>query len=959
VARYALRVLVDRPVVSFVAATAVVVAAFALAFPLRAQDPPPAREVEDPVEALLAKLSLEQKAGQLFLSWSLSRSETKAGHGDDGQPAKNNHEQLLAWVREAELGGVILSLGSVDEAARLVPQLQAAAKVPLLLAGDFEGGVWFRLHGATELGNQMLVGATGSSELAEAMGRVTGEEARALGFHWVFAPVLDVNSNPSNPIINVRSFGEDPQLVARLGSALVRGVRSTGLIACGKHFPGHGDVSTDSHIGLAMVPGDAARLQRVELSPFAAAVQAGLDSVMTGHLGVPGLGEEPNVPATLSRRILTGVLREQLGFQGLIVTDALEMGGVKDAFAPGEVAVRALLAGADVLLMPPDPLAARAAVVEAVRSGRVPQARLDGAVRRILQNKAKVGLLHGGGRVADDWRQRLGTPASQAIADRIAARGLTLVRDREDLLPLHPDAAADTVLVTLLDKDEGAGHTFANALASVATGGTVRLSGASKADEVAAAAALVAGKKRVLLALHVKVREWAGAVAVPPVLQPVLAAMRPDQQVVAVSFGNPYLVQSLPAIDTYVCAYVSTERTERAAAAALRGQASLLGRLPVTIPGVAAAGTGASVYVDQAPGSTPDVGLAAELPAQVQELLQQAVADGAFPGAVCLVARHGRRFVDAAIGKLGYEDDAPAVSADTLFDLASLTKVCATTPAVLRLVAAGKLSLDDPVQKWLPAFTGTGKERVTVRHLLAHNGGLPAYERYYRTLRGKAAIVQAAAQEGLMYEPGAGPTYSDLGFVLLMAVVEAASGESFDRFVQREVLTPFGMARARFAATDGQPLTGAAPTERDERRGGIVRGFVHDENAFAMGGVSGHAGLFATGADVLEYGTTLLGGGRGLLPRTLVDAAIRPAGIGNDTSRGLGFQLPGDGGWAGSSVPAGTFAHTGFTGTSLWCDPQHDLCVVLLTNRVHPTRVNNKIQAVRRALHDLVLAALR
>lgn len=955
--------LVDRPIVSFavsfVAASSIAFFAVAVAAPLRAQDPPPASEVEDPVEALLAKLSLEQKAGQLFMSWSLSRSESKRAEGAEGQPSKNNHEQMLAWVREAELGGVILSLGSVDDAARLVPQLQAAAKVPLLLGGDFEGGVWFRLQGATELGNQMLVGATGSSELAEAMGRVTGEEARALGFHWVFAPVLDVNSNPANPIINVRSFGEDPELVARLGSALVRGVRSTGLLACGKHFPGHGDVSSDSHIGLAMVPGDAARLERVELRPFAAAVQAGLDSVMTGHLGVPGLGEEPNVPATLSRRILTGVLREQLGFQGLIVTDALEMGGVKNAFPPGEVAVRALLAGADVLLMPPDPLLARAAVVEAVQQGRVPLARLDGAVRRILQHKAKVGLLHGGGRTADDWRQRLNTPAAQAIADRIAARGLTLVRDREDLLPLRADAASDTVLVTLLDKDEGGGHAFANALQGIVDGGHVRLSGQSQADEVQAAAALVAGKKRVVLAMHVKVREYAGGVSVPPVLQPVLAALRDDQHVVAVSFGNPYLVQQLPVLDAYVCAYVSTERTERAAAASLRGQAPMIGRLPVSIPGVAPAGGGASLYVDAAPGSTVDVGLAAELPAQVQQLLQAAVADGAFPGAVCLVARHGQRFVEAAVGKHGYEADAPAVAADTLFDLASLTKVCATTPAVLRLVAAGKLSLDDPVQKWLPAFTGTGKDGVTVRHLLAHNGGLPAYERYYRTLQGKAAIVQAAAQEGLMYEPGAGPTYSDLGFVLLMAVVEAASGESFDRFVQREVLTPFGMARARWAPTDGPALAGASPTERDDRRGGIVRGFVHDENAFAMGGVSGHAGLFATGTDVLEYGTTLLGGGRGLLPRALVEAATRPAGVGGDTSRGLGFQLPGNGGWAGTVVPAGTFAHTGFTGTSLWCDRQHDLCVVLLTNRVHPTRVNNKIQAVRRALHDLVLAAVR
>lgn len=924
---------------------AVVASVLALASLPAAAQQPPARDA-DPVEALLASMTLEQKAGQLFLVWSLSREEQK---GDT-----TNHRALLAAVRDAELGGVILSLGRVEHAAALIPQLQAAAKVPLLLASDFEGGVWARLEGATELGNQMLVGATGSSELAFAMGRVTGEEAKALGFHWVFAPVLDVNSNPANPIINTRSFGEDPALVARLGSAFVRGVQQSGLLACGKHFPGHGDVSTDSHLGLAAVPGDAARLDRIELLPFATAVQAGVDSVMTGHLSVPGLGEDPRVPATLSHRILTGVLRERLGFGGLLVTDALDMGGVKGALPPEEVAVQALLAGADVLLMPPDPLAARAAVAAAVRDGRVPAARLDAAVRRVLTAKAKVGLLRGEGRVAPDWQQRLATTEAKGTAARIAARGLTLVHDRGDQLPLDEQRAAKTQLVLLLDKDEAAGDAFAAGLVGAVAPEVVRLSPTSRPDQVAAALRTIAAAERVVLATCFSVRELGPVLGLA---QPVLDVLRAEQDVVLVSFGTPYVAQLLPAVDTFVCGYVATGPVLARAAAALRGQAALLGRLPVTIPGLADGGTGASAYVDAA-GSEVDTGLAAELPQQVRSLLEAAVADGAFPGAVCLVARHGRRFVELAVGRHGYESDAPPMRVDTPFDLASLTKVVATLPVVLRLCARGVLSLDDPVQKWLPEFTGVGKERVTVRHLLAHQGGLPAYERYYRTLSGKAAIVQAAVREGLMYEPGAGPIYSDLGFVLLMAVVEAATGENFERAVQREVLTPFGLHGTSWAPSDGPGLPGAAPTEHDERRGGLVRGHVHDENAFAMGGISGHAGLFATGRDVLEYGTTLLGGGRGLLPRSLVELATRPAGFG-DGSRGLGFQLPASGGWAGSEVPPGTFAHTGFTGTSLWCDPQHDLCVVLLTNRVHPTRVNNKIQAVRRALHDLVLQALR
>lgn len=909
---------------------------------------------QDPAAELLRTLTVEQKAGQLFMAWTLSRSE--------GDGAANNHTKLRAAVRDAGLGGVIVSLGTVADAAALIPALQAEAKVPLLIASDFEGGVWWRLQGATELGNQMLVGATGSEELAESMGRITAKEAKALGVHQVFAPVLDVNDNPQNPIINVRSFGEDPQLVARLGTALVRGVQREGLLACGKHFPGHGNVDSDSHLALPTVPGDSAALHRVELAPFAAGAKEGLAAVMTGHLAVPGLGEAADVPATLSHRILTDVLRGELGFRGLIVTDALEMGAVKNAFPVGEVAVRALLAGADVLLMPPDPLAARAAVVDAVRSGRVPMARLDEAVLRILQAKAKVGLLSGGGLVAADWQKLLRTPEAEAVADRIAAAGLTLVRDRGDQLPLVDDGDGSGLLVNLFDKDEGAGHTFAAGMAPSCRGGELRLSSASTPEEVSAAAAKVAAAKTVVLGLHVKVREWSGGVGLPPGLLPVLAALRDDQCVVAVSFGNPYLVQHLPAVDSYACAFVATDRTERAAAAALRGTGSFVGRLPVGIPGVAAAGTGLSLYarrVEPGAASAPDAGLAADLPGQLTALLTKAVADRAFPGAVCCVARHGVVAARVAVGRLGYDAAEPAVTLGTPFDLASLTKVCATTPAVLRLVAAGRVSLDDPVAKWVPAFTGTGKEKVTIRHLLAHNGGLPAYERYYRTLSGKAAIVQAAAQEGLMYEPGTGPTYSDLGFVLLMAVVEAASGERFDAFVQREVLGPFGMSGARWAPTGGPPVPGAAPTERDDARGGVVRGYVHDENAFAMGGISGHAGLFATGADVLAYGMALLEGGRGVLPRELVDRATRPAGFGDDPKRGLGYELLSPGSWAGTAVSPGAFGHTGFTGTTLWCDPRLDLCVVLLTNRVHPTRVNNRIQAVRRAVHDLVQASLR
>lgn len=905
-------------------------------------------------EELLARMSLEERAGQLLVSWILSKEE--------GQAA--NREKLRAAIRDAGLGGVILSIGPVADAAGLVADLQAVSKVPLLVAADFEGGVAFRMPGATEMGNQMLVGATGLDRMAYAMGRVTGSEAMALGIPWCFAPVLDVNSNPDNPIINVRSFGEDPALVARLGTALAAGIRSAGAIPCGKHFPGHGDVNTDSHLALATVPGDAARLRSVELLPFRVASAAGLESVMSGHLAVPGLGEDPAVPATLSRRILTDELRGNLGFNGLVVTDALDMGGVKNAFPADEVAIRALLAGADVLLMPPDPVAVRAAVVAAVQSGRVPQARLDEAVLRILRTKEKLGLLAGRATgPAANWREVVASPAHQQVGEEIAQRGMTLVFDREGLVPL-PRAADPWLVVSLQDQPglESAATSGDLAKALMAAGHGVeelRLHGGSTKEQVQQVAERVAAARRILLALHVRVRSYSGTIGLPPALAPVVQALQPAQQVVGVSFGSPYLARAVPHLDAYLCAFASAARMEGSVARVLLGTQAVHGRMPVRIPDVAPAGAGLARYpgTDLPEAKPGDEGFASDLAGRIEQLLAGAVRDGTFPGATCIVARHGKVVARVAVGHDAWGEGAKPVSMASRYDLASLTKVSATLPAVLCLLADGTIQLDDPVEKWVPGFRGASKDKVTLRHLLTHSGGLPAYERYYRTMSGRRPILGAAAAEALMGAPGEATTYSDLGFVLLMAVVEQASAMPFEQFVQQRVFDVLGMKGATFAPTHLAQLADAVPTEEDPVRGGIVRGHVHDENAHAMGGISGHAGLFGTADDVLRVGLSFLGGGRGMLPPQLADAAREPVALGGGR-RALGFELPGAGSWGGTTVPAGLFGHTGFTGTSLWCDPASDTCVVLLTNRVHPTRSKGGHTKVRTSLHDVVQAAM-
>jgi beta-glucosidase-like glycosyl hydrolase/CubicO group peptidase (beta-lactamase class C family) len=902
----------------------------------------PAQELHPRAKELLATLSNEAKAAQLMMGWSLTRL-------DDGYPRR---DELREWVETVGIGGVILSVGAVADAPRLVADLSARAKVPLLFAGDFETGVAFRLRGATEFGPAMLLGAANSSELVRRAAAATAREARALGFQWIFGPVLDVNVNPANPVIHVRSFGEDPQRVAALGLAYIEGMREERVFATGKHFPGHGDTAIDSHLAMPTVPGDRARLDAVELLPFRAAIAGGLDTIMTGHLSVPGLGEEPGVVATLSKRILTDLLREQLGFRGVIVTDALEMKGLPSD-SREDLALRALRAGADLLLMPIDPRASARAIAAAIDAGTLDPARLDAACSRILDLKARAGLLDADSPPSTDLAA-IGTAASTELARECAERGLTILRDPHGDLPLSADE------VTLVEFVEGrideAGGSFRTLLSdSYERFSALRLEAdVSDAQATAAVEMLTSARARGAVAvLGLRTRKP----SLPAPLAKVVEAL--GERAVTVIFGNPYLAAKLPPNAAVVLAYGTSEATASAAARLLRGDGPASGRLPVTLPDIGKRGAGLSLLpadaelTDVAPTAE---GFAADLADRLRARLLQGIDDKVAPGAVALVARRGRVVAEVAVGRETWAPDSRPIRASSRFDLASLTKVCATTPAALRLLDQGKLALDRPIVEWLPSFTGEGKDRVTLRHLLTHSSGLPAYIRFFLDTSGKAQILDRVYTTPLTKEPGTATAYSDLGLILTMALIEKASGRDFADYVATDVFAPLGMTGAGFSRS-GSPID-AVPTEDCPWRKRVVRGEVHDENAFAMGGVSGHAGLFGTARDVARVGIAYLSGGRGVLrPATARLATQRQAVVAGST-RALGWDTFVPGGPGGTKLSPGSFGHTGFTGTSIQCDPARDLVIVLLTNRVHPSRENSRIFPLRGAIADLVIEAL-
>ena len=1000
------------------------------------------------VDETLASLSLEEAVGQLVFPW------ISGGYASADDP---EFMETLRWVQEEGIGGVVISIGTPLAYAHKLNTLQESADVPLLVTSDFEqGGPGMRIAhtyalptllpqgGGTSFPPTMAFGALGDAGMVERFAEVTAREARAVGVHVIFAPVMDVNSNPENPIINTRAFGEDPGEVSRLGSAFIRGARRGGAMTTAKHFPGHGDTRIDSHLALPEVSADRERLDRVELVPFRAAVDAEVDGVMTAHVSMPGVLGPGAPPATLAPEFMTGILREEMGFEGLLFTDALRMGAITEDYGAGEAAVLAFEAGADVILIPASVPGAVAAMVEAVEEGRVTRQRLDASVRRVLEAKARAGLHRERTVPVEGVSAVVGRQAHQALADEAAVRSLTLVRDRDQLLPPDPDATRRILSVTWAESDDlTAGREFNAVLEGLLPGvpEAVRVGPETGEGSYAGLVERAADADLVVLGVYLPPRAGAGSVALPPEFQEFASRLAEGAPTVLVSFGNPYLLTALPELGTYLVAWGDREVSQRAAARGVAGAVSLEGRLPISIPPLHQRGEGIERAADPVmaarahqrrdaldeagllrrdddepddpdddlprmeddgappPASGPPPPLSwldrTRSPLEVDPAKQgmdpdaldaldryivRAIADSVAPGVALAVGRRGELVRLRGYGRTDWASDSPPVTPHTLFDLASLTKVVATTSAVMALVDDGRLGLDDRVVEHLPVFArgDDRKRQVTVRDLLLHRSGLPAYRQFFLELEGVEAVREAVYDLELERDPGEGTTYSDIGFLTLAWVVEAAAGRPLERFVEERIFRPLGMDDTRFNPPRELWLR-TAPTEVDrERRMRHMLGEVHDENAFVSGGVAGHAGLFSTAADLAVF-TGMLARGGGLdtcghVPMSgtpCTRARTRPVEVlesatvarfsqrvSESSSRALGWDTPSGRSSAGDFFSGRSFGHTGFTGTSIWIDPELDLWVVLLTNRVNPTRENTRHIPFRRAVHDSVARAV-
>ncbi len=553
----------------------------------------------DWAEETLASLSLRQKVGQLMMPWVL---------GDYAPTGSASHERIVRMIEEQGVGGVIMSVGTPTDVAVKLNDLQEHAAVPLLVAADLETGAGFRMRGAvfgtidlggaTDFPTLMAVGATGSPRLAYQMGRVTALEARALGIHVPFAPVLDVNNNPNNPIINVRAFGEDPRAVSEMGAAFVAGVQDHGAIATGKHFPGHGDTDVDSHLALPVIRHDRARMDSVELRPFQAAIDAGMGAIMTAHISVPSLNGGGSDPATLSPYVLSTMLRDEMGFDGLIFTDAMDMNAIARGRTAAEAAVRAIEAGADVILMPASVPAAINGIVSAVESGRIPESRIDRSVRRLLQTKVSMGLDTLRSVDIAQLKNTVGIPEHATLAGHIAEQSITVLKNDRNLLPLRGTRTARVLSVTYRRQtDVLAGRTFNAELRSVYPRlSTFDLDRDAGTERYEALWRQVSGNALVVVNTYVTALSYQGSVAIPQELSDFIQRLG-DAGVphVVVSFGNPYLIRDFPEVQSYMLAWSSSQASQRAAARGLFGAFEISGRVPTRIPPLFEIGDGITI----------------------------------------------------------------------------------------------------------------------------------------------------------------------------------------------------------------------------------------------------------------------------------------------------------------------------------------------------------------------------
>ena len=887
----------------------------------------------------------------------------------DYYSSDNNYRKLLKkWLKKDGIGGVISFGGSIHGSFYNIQQFQKWSKIPLLISADYERGLGQWMKGGTLFPSNMALAATQDSSLAYDQGKITAIEAKALGVHITFSPVMDINNNPNNPIINFRSYSDNPHTVSKFGAQFIKGVQENGLIACAKHFPGHGNTETDSHSSLPSIDGDRTSLDSMEFQPFKAAIKSGVKMIMVGHIALPGL-DESGSPASHSNIITTEILRKELNFEGLIISDGLEMGGLTESTWTGESAIRAVEAGIDILLLPMDVKETIDSIEKAVMSGRLSEKRINISVEKIWNMKYSVGAFSSKDQsVFSELEKKVGISKHKNKSLEIAKKSITIVKDENSILPLKPENI-DSLAHLIISLDDNA-KSYVKPFSTniIKTHGHVKeiyINDSVTKLGIKDVINQIAGVDQIVVSLVVRIRMDKGIATIDSSHSLILKEIKNlGIPLVVFSFGSPYL----PSYDfgTYVCAYGYGSISMNAASNALWGRTEVSGRLPIDLSPKLKRGTG--IKKKKRFNKMGQLNILDFYKAQI--IIENAIDKKVFPGAQIAVTKKGKNIYSRGFGSYTYDESSLRVNNESIYDVASLTKVIVATPIVMKLIEQKKLSLNHRVSQFYPEFIKNGKKNITIKHLLTHSSGLPGYYQFFLDdkIKSKDDIINYILDVDLIEEPGFKYEYSDLGFILLTAIIEKVSGKSIDKLAHLWLFDPLGMKNTRYLPPQSWKLK-IVPTEVDSvYRNRLVHSDVHDENAFLMGGVSGHAGIFSNSKDISYYAQMILDNGiwngQRFFTENLIKnfTSIQNVPIGSDMAIGWDTPSKSGNGNAGKFFSDGSFGHLGFTGTSLWIDPNKEIIIVLLTNRVHPSRKgkdgSKEMRIVRRGFYDAVMEEL-
>ena len=906
----------------------------------------------------------------------------------------NDHIKVVEeLIVNHKVGGIIFFQGDPLTQAYQTNYYQQNSKVPLLIGIDGEWGPAMRLSNMERFPYQMTMGAMENDYALYQMGLSMGEQCKRLGVHINFAPVVDINTNENNPIIGFRSFGDKKEAVGHKAGMIMKGLQASGIMACAKHFPGHGDTEFDSHLGLPTLSHSKQRFNDVELAPFRKIIDEGVQSIMVAHLSIPSLEAKTKVPSSLSPKVVNTLLKEDMGFKGLVITDALNMGGVKKSYQPGYAELEAIKAGNDILCFPENVPKAINLIYQAILNNKLDSNIIREKARKVLYFKQQAGLDK---QVYVETRnvvRDLEVLYPKEMVEKVATATITIARDNNHLLPLDTQTKKRTVLWQIGNSTKPAWSESIGTYEKVKTVFTSK--GAGWKEFQSKIIYIQNNFDRVILSVHDQPAWGEYSRKLPSNVYMAINKLDKFMPTIPVLFGQPYVLSGLQNVKCAMVAYEELPSFYSSAAKILFGQESATGVLPVSVGQTYKSGFGVLTHTKTAllPRSTwKEEGFKRDFYEQIQKVLDYCVNIQAAPGGQVLVIKNGKIVYDKPFGQLFYDSSAK-VNSNHLYDIASITKIASTTLAAMKLYEEGKLDLDARLVEYLPEAKNTNKANIHIRNLLSHDAGLEGWIPFYRQavidggvfspvkdsiynlqISNNSFMPKSYQKEmwrqiwkSPMHTPGK-YVYSDLGMIILQRCIERITGTTLDQYVSHTFYKPMRLTYIGYNPIGRFPKEQFAPTMDDlEMRFGIIQGYVHDPTSSMFGGVAGHAGLFSNAHDLGCIMQMLLNNGsfngiQYLKPETISTFTKKQR---YGSRRGLGFDRTNGRSGYKNNVASGasykTFGHSGFTGTWAWSDPKSDLVFVMLTNRTYPDQDNGRLvrYAIRTKVLQAVYSALR